>query len=104
MDIIINSDNNVDTSIEFKNQYREELEQSLKRFESYVTRYEVFFSDEASNKESIGDHKCVIEARVKGRNPERVSHNGDNAKVAFDGAVSKIRAVLDRVVDQQRGY
>lgn len=104
MEIIINSDNNVETSIEFKEQYREELEKKLKRFESYITRYEVFFSDESSNKDTRNDHKCVIEARVKGKNPELVSANGDSAKEAFDGAIDKIRAVLDRVVDQQRSH
>lgn len=43
MDIIINSDNNVETSIEFKNYFKGELEQKLKRFDNYITRYEVFF-------------------------------------------------------------
>lgn len=104
MDIIINSDNNVETSAEFKNYFREELEQKLKRFENYITRYEVFFSDESSNKDTQNDHKCVIEARVKGKNPERVSANADSTKKAFDEAIDRIKSVLDRVVDQQRSH
>lgn len=104
MDIIINSDNNVETSIEFKNYFKGELEQKLKRFDNYITRYEVFFSDESSNKDTQNDHKCVIEARVKGKNPERVSANGDNPQSAFGAAIDKIKSVLDRVVEQQRNH
>lgn len=104
MEIIINSDHNVETTAEFKNYFEGELEKKLKRFEAYITRYEVFFSDESSNKDTINDHKCVIEARVKGKNPERVSANGDTTKKAFDSAVDKIRAVLDKVVALQRNH
>ncbi|MDO5616551.1 MAG: HPF/RaiA family ribosome-associated protein [Cruoricaptor ignavus] len=104
MDIIINTDNQVNFTQDKKDFYREDLQKSLKRFDEYITRYEVFFSDESSNKDTQDDQKCVIEARVKGKNPERVSHNASEEKAAFDGAVSKIRSVLDRVIDQQRGY
>lgn len=104
MEIIINSDNHVDFDQRAKDYYKMEVESALKRFDSYVTRFELFFSDESSNKETQDDQKCVIEARVKGRNPERVSHNASTGRAAFDGAVAKIRTVLDRVIDQQRGY
>ena len=104
MEVLINSDNNVESTVDFKNEFREQLQHSLRRFESYITRFEVFFSDESSNKETINDHKCVIEARIKGRDPERVSHNANSAKEAFDGAIDKMKTVLDRVVDQQRRY
>lgn len=104
MEVLINSDNNVESSIDFKNDFREQLLHSLRRFDGYITRFEVFFSDESSNKETINDHKCVIEARMKGRDPERVSHNANSAKDAFNGAVDKMKTVLDRVVDQQRAY
>lgn len=100
MVIIINSDNNVDTSAEFKTYFQGELEKDLRRFESYVTRYEVFFSDETSNKDTPGEIKCVIEARVKGKNPERVSNHADTPKAAFDGAVNKMKSVLDKVVSK----
>lgn len=63
-----------------------------------------FFSDESSNKDTQNDHKCVIEARVKGKNPERVSANGDNPQSAFGAAIDKIKSVLDRVVEQQRNH
>lgn len=102
MQTLINSDNNVEVNADFKNHFIEDLKYYLRRFENYVTRFEVFFSDESSNKETVNDHKCVIEARVKGRNPEKVSSNGNTPKEAFDGAIAKIKSVLDRVVNQNR--
>ncbi len=104
MDILINTDNHVGADQATKDYYREELQSSLERFSDYVTRYEVFFSDEASNKEVEGDQKCVIEARIKGRNPERVSSHGSTQKTAFDGAVDKIKVLLGRTIEKQRGY
>lgn len=104
MEILINSDNHVETDQATKDYYRDELQNSLQRFEEYVTRFEVYFSDEASNKESEGDQKCVIEARIRGKNPERVINNNSSQKAAFDGAVDKIKKVLTKVVEQQRGY
>ena len=104
MDILINTDNQVDANQATKDFYRDELQSSLKRFEGYVTRFEVFFSDEASNKEAEGDQKCVIEARLKGRDPERVSSNASSQKAAFDGALDKIKVLLGRTIEKQRGY
>lgn len=103
MDILINTDNIVEANQDFKDKFRADLEHSLRRFENYVTRYEVFFSDSSSNKDTPNDHQCVIEARIKGRDPERVSSKGDNYHIAFNEAVDKIKSVLDRVVAQQRG-
>lgn len=104
MEIQINSDNQVKVDQATKDFYKEEVQNSLKRFEEHVTRFEVYFSDETSNKETPNDQKCIIEARIKGRNPERVSHNSSKQKAAFDGAVNKIKTVLNRLLEQQRGH
>lgn len=104
MEIIINSDNEVKMDQAAKDYFRQELENSLGRFRDYVTRFEVFFSDESSNKDTQGDQKCVIEARLKGRSPEIVTSNASEQKAAFDGAVNKIKTVLDRTIEKQRGH
>ena len=100
MKIKINTDNHIKGSEEFKEEYKQLLAKSLSRFEEYVTRFEVYFSDENKAKKAVDDKKCVIEARVKGRNPESVSHNADTLKHAFDGALEKMKSVLAKVVSQ----
>ncbi len=104
MEILINSDNATQVDQAAKDYFRDEAKNSLQRFEDYVTRFEIFFSDDSSNKDTEGDQKCVVEARIKGRNPEVVTNNASEQKAAFDGAISKIRTVLDRVVEKQRGH
>lgn len=104
MEIKINTDNHIQGSEAFKEEYKELLSKALGRFEQYVTRFEVFFSDENKAKKATDDKKCVIEARVKGRNPESASHNAGTIKHAFDGALDKIKSVLTRVVDQMQAH
>ncbi len=99
MEINVNTDNHIKGSAEFQEKYKQELSQSLKRFVPHITRCEIFFSDENKAKSSPDDKKCVIEARIKGRNPETVTHFADTVVHAFNGAVDKMRNLLDRVVD-----
>ncbi len=102
MEININTDNHIQGSEAFKEEYKQLLSKALERFDQYVTRYEVYFSDENKAKKATDDKRCVIEARVKGKNPESVSHNADTIKFAFDGAVDKIKSVLTKMVDQMQ--
>lgn len=105
MDIFINTDNQIPATQELKNYYKAELENALKRFDEHVTRYEVYFSDaNSSGKDTPGDKQCVIEARLKGKKPEHVSHNATELKAAFDGAVNKMKNLLTRHVEKQRPF
>lgn len=99
MEIIINTDNHIKGTSEFQEKYKQELSNSLKRFDSYITRCEVYFSDENKGKSAPDDKKCAIEVRIKGRNAETVTHFADTIAHAFNGAVDKMRNLLDRVVD-----
>ena len=104
MDIKINTDNHIKGSESFSQEYRDLLEKSLKRFDEYITSFDVYFSDENKAKKAIDDKRCVIEARIKGRKPESVSHNADTIKHSFDGACEKMKAVLSKVVDQYKTH
>lgn len=104
MDIKINTDNRIDGHQRFIDNYTMELQKSMARFDNYVTTFEVYFSDENGDKSTPDDKKCVIEARVKHKNPERVSHNASEIHQSFEGAVKKMRTVLDKVVDMQQAH
>lgn len=105
MEVIINTDNVVEGKQDFKNYYAEELKVAMKRFDQYITRFEVYFSDENSGeKHSPKDKMCVIEARMRGKNPERVSNRDSENKKAFDGAVKKMRVVLERTIDKMQTH
>jgi hypothetical protein len=43
--------------------------QMLDRYSEHITRIEVKFSDENSDRDSENDKRCVLEARLKGLQP-----------------------------------
>ncbi len=73
MTIQINTDNNLDVHETYQAQLKDLLSEELSRFEEHITRLEVHLSDENGSKESEDDKKCMIEARLKGRQPIAVS-------------------------------
>ena len=82
------------------------VENSLSRFNARITRVEVHLSDENGNKSSPNDKRCMMEARLKGRQPVAVSHQAATMDEAVDGAGDKLAKLLEsalgRVHDQER--
>jgi ribosome-associated translation inhibitor RaiA len=77
----------------------------LERFSDQVTRVEVHLSDENSDKKSGGaDIRCLLEARLAGRQPVAVTDEAATLEQAVDGAVRKMRRSLDSTLGrlQQR--
>jgi ribosome-associated translation inhibitor RaiA len=74
------------------------IEQRLNRFQSYLTRINVHLSDENGAKEGSNDIKCVLEARMEGREPMAVTCQANTAKSAVSGAIEKIKNSLDTVL------
>lgn len=65
------------------------------RFEERLSRIEVHLSDENGNKESPNDKKCLLEARINGKQPLVVSALADNEVMALKSALIKLKTVLD---------
>lgn len=68
---------------------------ALDRFTGRLSRVEVHLSDENGDKNRPDDKKCLLEARVEGRSPTVVSHNGNTVDEAVNGATDKMLRVLD---------
>ncbi|WP_018627324.1 HPF/RaiA family ribosome-associated protein [Niabella aurantiaca] len=95
MEIRLNTDNNFTASEGFLEKVSVELKKKLHRFSEYLTTAEVFFGDENSGKSGTHDKRCTIEVRPRNLNPEAVTHFADTVDHAFNGAVDKIRNLLD---------
>ena len=95
MQIQVNSDDNVDGRESLARYVEGELTQNLARFASQVTRIEVHLGDMNADKTGSGDKRCMLEARLAGRNPEAVSHNAATLQQAINGAIKKLRRSLD---------
>ena len=95
MTIQINSDNNITGTDELSKFVESTIAESLKRFDNQVTRVEVHFNDENSNKSGMNDKRCMIEARLEGMQPIAVTAHGDTIEAALSSALSKLKSSLD---------
>lgn len=83
--------------------FTDELKKKLNRFSEYITSVEVFFADENRGKTGIDDKRCTIEVRPKNMKSEAVTHNADTLAHAFNGAVDKIRSLMDTRIGKLQG-
>jgi ribosome-associated translation inhibitor RaiA len=103
MQILVNTDRNVEGREALAERVSGVVEAALTRFGPHITRVEIHLSDENSNKKPGVDHKrCVIEARLEGRQPVAVSDVAPTMAQAVDGATEKLCRMLDSIFGKQR--
>lgn len=102
MQIQINTDKNIKGNEELIIYFREEIIETLNRFSNNITRVEVHLSDENSDKKSKEkDKRCMIEARLEGRQPIVVTDNAETLKEALEGAINKLINMIDSIHGRQ---
>ncbi|MEP6933386.1 MAG: HPF/RaiA family ribosome-associated protein [Nitrospirota bacterium] len=106
MQIQINTDRNIKGREALATQVSGVVESALNLFSKHITRVEVHLSDENSDKKvSADDMRCVMEARLEGRQPIAVTHQAATLDQAVDGAADKltrmIESTLGRLHDQK---
>jgi ribosome-associated translation inhibitor RaiA len=95
MQIQVRTDNNINGSAKMIEGVEADLTDALSRFGNQITRVEVHFRD-VNGPKSVGDDKsCLLEARLAGRQPVVVSHEGASLRQAIDGAIDKLQRSLD---------
>jgi ribosome-associated translation inhibitor RaiA len=108
MQIQISTDHNIEGHQELAAQVSGVVENALSRFSEHITQVEVHLSDENSDKKVGYDAlRCMIEARLEGRQPIAVTHQATTLDQAVDGAADKlanlIESTLGQMHDQERG-
>jgi hypothetical protein len=104
MQILINTDKNIEGSERLVNFYTTEITNELDRFEHFVTRIEVHLGDENSEKEGKNDKRCLIEARIAKKQPVAVTAYEDTVEKAFHVALEKVKRVLDASHEKMKEY
>lgn len=97
MQIQLNTDNNLLGSEELNTQLEADVRGALDRFSERITRVEVHLTDQNSDQKSGTDMRCVMEARVAGRQPMSVTHEAATVDLAIDGAADKLTHALDTI-------
>lgn len=71
------------------------VEQALEHFSEHVTRVEIHLSDENAGKSGQRDQRCMLEARLEGRQPVAVTEHAETMEQAVHGAAHKLVHLLD---------
>lgn len=96
MQIQVNTDNNISGHEALAQSIEKTLNHVLARFADRVTRLEVHLSDENStSKSGVIDKRCLLEARLAGRNPASVSDLAGTIDQAVSGAAHKMVSLLE---------
>ncbi len=95
MQIQINTDHNIEGREKFTAKIEELVETELNRFSGQISRVEVHLSDENSDREGHSDKRCMIEARLNGRQPTAVTQEAESLNQAIDGAIEKLKRSIE---------
>lgn len=105
MKIQVNTDNNITGREALIAEVESTVENSLRHLQSHITRVEVHLSDDNSTRKGGGnDKRCVMEARVEGRQPIAVTHVSDSLSQAMTGAAQKMKASLNSTLGKQHSH
>ena len=102
--IQINTDHNIDGTEKFATYVRSIVENALGRFAEQLTRIEVHLSDSNGAKRGQHDKRCVMEARIEGRQPSAVTHDAATLDLAVHGAAERLERAIESTLDKQKSH
>ena len=103
MQVQINTDRNIEGHEALATQVSGVVESALSQFSDSITRVEVHLSDENSDKKGgNANMRCVMEARIEGRQPVAVTHQAATVDQAVDGAADKLTRMIESTLGQLR--
>ncbi len=96
MELLFNTDNQIDATEAMEARANEIVDSALGRFEHHLTRIELHLADENSpQKGGSADIRCTMEARPEGLRPLTATHHDANPDAAMRGAAKKLQRALD---------
>ena len=102
MQIQINTDHNVDGHEALATHVRGLVADTMGRFSEHITRVEVHLTDDigqtSDHKSGQNDKRCVMEARLEGRQPIAVTQHADTLHQAVDGAADKLTRLVEHTI------
>jgi ribosomal subunit interface protein len=102
MQIQINTGHNIEGREALSAHVSGVVQSAVGRFSDHVTRVEVHLTDEVSHKSGQNDKRCVMEARLQGRQPIAVTHHAGSLHQAVDGAADKLTRLVESTIGRLR--
>jgi ribosome-associated translation inhibitor RaiA len=104
MQILINTDRNIQGHESMASTVRTTIEDALRLFSANITRVEVHLGDENADKHGRNDKRCMIEVRLEGRPPVAVTHHDETVGQAIDGAADKMIHLLEHTLGRLHSH
>jgi hypothetical protein len=102
MHVQLNTDSRIQGAESLAAWVEGELKDKLARFRDQVTRIEVHLSDVNGDRVGGDEKRCLLEARLTGRQPVAVSHAAPKVADAVYGAADKLLRALDSTLGKAR--
>ncbi len=103
MQIIINSDKQIDVNADQVEQWQTEIGSSLERFQDWITRVEVHLTDVNSHaKGGPDDIRCLMEARPASKQPVSIEVRSGSVDRAIREATNTLERRLSGIVEKAR--
>lgn len=74
------------------------VENTLDHLAEHVSRVEVHLSDQNGDKSGSADQRCMMEARLEGRQPIAVTEDAATMAESINGAAGKLQHALDHIL------
>ena len=95
MKIQINTDGNIQGNEALAEQVSTTVENALRHVKDHITRVEVHLGDENAGKSGQNDQRCMVEARLEGRQPVAASALAPTSAQAVQAASDKLARLLE---------
>jgi ribosome-associated translation inhibitor RaiA len=102
MQIQVNTDHSIKGSEGLVAYVTEAAESALSVFSEHITRVEVHLTDESGNKSHLNAFRCVMEARLEGRQPAAVTDHATTMNAAVEGAADKLARLIESTLGKLR--
>jgi ribosome-associated translation inhibitor RaiA len=94
MQIQVNTDHTIEGHEALADQIRGVVENALSRMSDHITRVEVYLTDERGPKSGKNDKRCIMEARLEGRQPIAVTDEASTLDLAVNGAADRLARLI----------
>jgi hypothetical protein len=104
MIIQINTDKTLNGDNRHQEYFSTQIKEALERFEGHITRIELHLKDANGKKEGVNDKTCVLEARLKGKQPIAVTTEADSVEKAVSNALDKMKVAITTVISKSQNH
>ncbi len=102
--IQVQTDRNIESHEGLIERVEASVRDALERYADRVTRVQVHFGDENSDKKAGDkDKRCTIEVRLANIDPLAATEHAPTVEQALDGAIEKLVSAAETSIGRERG-